>query len=213
MKTADDETEREQEGKNPSECVNGTFWRKRKWGWNVVECQFKCKTKIGCLLVWPVNVFSQRPEGCQEEHGHVHCNTTMRHIAYGCPRPDTIRLPGCCIQSISGQKELEAPAFQFFIIPQLKFFNILQPDPTFCKAEIFSSGWDLLGSFSVHKLQNQDSPSNKVCLPAKGGANASTLRGKSFADLWVINLLSTVPHCPICKTGCKRPLVLGNTLI
>jgi len=25
MKTADDETEREQEGKNPSECVNGTF--------------------------------------------------------------------------------------------------------------------------------------------------------------------------------------------
>lgn len=102
---------------------------------------------------------------------------------------------------------------EFFIIPQLKFFNILQPDPTFCKAEIFSSGWDLLGSFSVHKLQNQDSPSNKVCLPAKGGANASTLRGKSFADLWVINLLSTVPHCPICKTGCKRPLVLGSTLI
>lgn len=101
---------------------------------------------------------------------------------------------------------------ELFIIPQLKSVNILQSDPAFFKAEIFTSGWDLLGSFSVCKLQNQDSPS-KVCLPAKCEANASTCGGKSFADLCVINLLSTVPHCPTCKTGCKRPLVLGNTLI
>lgn len=55
-----------------------------------------------------------------------------------------------------------------YIVPELKFFSILQEGPAFCKGEIFSSGWKLLEASSVHSLEEQQKPSWKVMLASEG---------------------------------------------
>lgn len=55
-----------------------------------------------------------------------------------------------------------------YIVPELKFFGILQTDAVFCRGEIFSSGWKLLWAFSVHRLQEQHNPRWKVMLTSEG---------------------------------------------
>lgn len=56
----------------------------------------------------------------------------------------------------------------FYIVSVLKFFSILQADPAFCKEEIFSSVWKLLGASSVHNLEEQQNPTWKAMLASEG---------------------------------------------